>query len=308
LTTAANSKPSTACSISQACIEPSNCAPCRPRWSPESSASSAQSCHGRTPWPHAIATRLEDTHLEAVLAHEVCHVRRRDNLTAALHMVVEAVFWFHPLVWWLETRLVEERERACDEEVLELCGHRRIYAESILKVCEFCVESPLACVSGVTGADLKRRLAQILADRAVLKLTLPKKPLLTATASLVVAVPIVLGHATQVRAQSALANPATNIAATWQGTLQTGRNPRFVVKIAKAADGTLVATFYLIDQGGVGVPAISVTLNGSSLKLEFPFAVYEGTLSADGNSITGIWKQGPNPLPLNFARATPATE
>jgi len=42
----------------------------------------------------------------------------RDNLFAALHMVVEAIFWFHPLVWWIGSRMVEERELACDEEVL----------------------------------------------------------------------------------------------------------------------------------------------------------------------------------------------
>ncbi len=145
-------------------------------------------------WPHAITARLDDAHLEAVLAHEVCHVQRRDNLTAGLHMLVEAIFWFHPLVWWLETRLVEEREHACDETVLQLCGQRTIYAESILKVCEFCVESPLACVSGITGADLKKRIVQIMTERTIRKLTLSKKLLLAATALLVVAVPIVLGQ------------------------------------------------------------------------------------------------------------------
>ena len=107
-------------------------------------------------WPEGISARLEDAHLEAILAHELRHVRRRDNLAAAIHMVVEAIFWFHPLVWWLGARLVEERERSCDEEVLQLGSERKTYAESILKVCEFCVESPLACVSGVAGADLKK--------------------------------------------------------------------------------------------------------------------------------------------------------
>ena len=69
------------------------------------------------------------------MAHEVCHVRRRDNLTAALHMLVEAAFWFHPLVWWLGARLVAERERACDEAVLRLGRRPEAYAEGILKVC-----------------------------------------------------------------------------------------------------------------------------------------------------------------------------
>ena len=73
-------------------------------------------------WPAGISARLDDAQLDAVLAHEVCHVRRRDNLTAALHMLVEAAAWFHPLVWWLRARLLAERERACDEEVLLVCS------------------------------------------------------------------------------------------------------------------------------------------------------------------------------------------
>jgi uncharacterized protein (TIGR03435 family) len=261
-------------------------------------------------WPQAITARLEDMHLEAVLAHEVCHVRRRDNLTAAIHMVVEAIFWFHPLVWWLETRLVEEREHACDEEVLQLCGQRGVYAESILKVCEFCVESPLPCLSGVTGASLKERIARIMTQQTGRKLDLSRKLLLSVAAVTTVALPVTFGliHATQVRAQSAPANPAGNIAATWQGILHTNRDLGFVVKITKAGDGTLRATFYNIDGPPGGIPAISTTLNGSLLKLELPFATYEGTLSADGNSITGTWRQGQNPLTLNFARATTETE
>jgi bla regulator protein blaR1 len=62
--------------------------------------------------PTGIIDRLTRPQMEAVLAHELCHVRRRDNLTAAFHMIVEAVFWFHPLVWWITARLVEEREPA----------------------------------------------------------------------------------------------------------------------------------------------------------------------------------------------------
>src|SRR5579872_1252834 len=86
--------------------------------------------------PAGIGDRLAEAQLEAVLAHELCHVRRRDNLASAIHMVVEAVFWFHPLVWWIGARLVDERERACDEEVLKLGNDPEVYAESILKTCQ----------------------------------------------------------------------------------------------------------------------------------------------------------------------------
>jgi uncharacterized protein (TIGR03435 family) len=158
-------------------------------------------------WPEGISARLEDAHVEAILAHEVRHVRRRDNLAAAIHMLVEAIFWFHPLVWWIGARMVEERECACDEEVLELGSERQVYAESILKICEFCVGSPLACVSGVTGADLKKRIVRIMSRHEARKLNMSKKLLLCAAGMAAIFAPVVYGlaHAMPSRAQSASA-------------------------------------------------------------------------------------------------------
>lgn len=54
--------------------------------------------------PAGISERLNDEQLNAILIHELCHVRRRNNLAAALHMLVEALFWFHPQVWWIGAR------------------------------------------------------------------------------------------------------------------------------------------------------------------------------------------------------------
>ena len=159
-------------------------------------------------WPEGISDRLEDAHVEAIVAHEVWHVRRNDNLAAAVHMVVEAIFWFHPLVWWLGARMVDERERACDEEVLQLGSPPQVYAESILKICEFCLGSPLPCVSGVTGADLKKRMVHIMNDRILHNLGLARKFLLTVAAALAIAVPVTFGlfNATSGHAQSQAAH------------------------------------------------------------------------------------------------------
>lgn len=55
--------------------------------------------------PDGITSRLTQQEFEAVLAHEWSHVRRRDNLTAAVHMLVQAVFWFYPAVWWIWTEI-----------------------------------------------------------------------------------------------------------------------------------------------------------------------------------------------------------
>ena len=143
-------------------------------------------------WPDHLSARLEDEHVEAILAHELMHVRRRDNLIAMLHMAVEALFWFHPLVWWMERRMMEERERACDEAVVQMGGRPEIYAESLLKACRFCLESPLACIAGITGADLKVRIRSVMTFR-LQKLNWSRKLLLAALAVAVVGGPVVFG-------------------------------------------------------------------------------------------------------------------
>jgi bla regulator protein BlaR1 len=165
--------------------------------------------------PAGIADRLTPAQLEAIVAHELCHVRRRDNLAMAVHMAVEALFWFHPLVWWIETRLVEERERACDEEVLRAGSDPEVYAEGILNVCKFYLESPLVCVSGVTGADLKKRIEAIMTHGVARKLTLGRKLLLTVAGMAAIGGPIMIGllNSPQSRAQSPAGGAAVSFAA-----------------------------------------------------------------------------------------------
>lgn len=143
--------------------------------------------------PAGIADRLTFAQMNAILAHEMSHIRRRDNLTAALHMVVAAVFWFHPIVWWIGARLVEERENACDEEVMRFGGEPETYAEGILEVCKFYTESPVVCVSGVSGADLKKRIVRIMSLRFAQKLTVGAKLLLASVAIAAIAVPLAYG-------------------------------------------------------------------------------------------------------------------
>ena len=145
--------------------------------------------------PEGIATRLTEQQLNAILAHELTHIRRRDNLTFALHMLVQTIFWFHPLVWWLGTRLIEERERACDEAVLQSGSEAEVYAEGILNVCKFYVESPLACVSGVTGSDLKQRIVRIMTQRLGDNLSMGRKVVLASAGLAVLAGPLVFGLA-----------------------------------------------------------------------------------------------------------------
>lgn len=143
-------------------------------------------------WPIELSDKLNDGHMEAILRHEMLHASRRDNLAMALHMLVETLFWFHPMVWWMERRLIEEREQACDEAVLEAGTEAEVYADGILRACRFCLESPLPCVAGISGAELNRRIRAIVSFRPA-NLSFAAKILLPASALLAIALPVMYG-------------------------------------------------------------------------------------------------------------------
>jgi uncharacterized protein (TIGR03435 family) len=143
--------------------------------------------------PEGMAEYLTTAQFDSVLAHELCHAQRRDNLAAAVHMLVEALFWFHPLVWLIRIRLVEERERACDEEVLRTATDPQDYAEGIVAVCRHYMKSPLVCISGVTGSNLKQRVEAIMINRNTHRLDAGRRLLLAAAGFIAVVLPIAAG-------------------------------------------------------------------------------------------------------------------
>ena len=122
--------------------------------------------------------------------------------------------------------------------------------------------------------------------------------------SLASATPVLL-HAAAVQTAAA----KTGIDDTWQGTLHAGKDLRTVVKITKNADGTLKAQWFSIDQSPRGVNVPKTTFRDAELRMDIEEidGVYSGRISADGNTITGQWKQGGETLPLILSRATTAT-
>jgi bla regulator protein blaR1 len=146
--------------------------------------------------PHGIVGRLTAAQLRALVTHERCHIRCRDNLVAATQMMVEAFVWFHPLVWWIGRRMIDERERACDEAVLRSGSRPRDYAEGILEVCRLSVASPLACVAGVSGSDLRRRVESIMRREIGQPMTVVRRWALAAATVVAVAGPMAAGGMT----------------------------------------------------------------------------------------------------------------
>jgi uncharacterized protein (TIGR03435 family) len=143
--------------------------------------------------PDGLADRLTSAQLKTVIAHERCHISSHDNLAAAVHMLVEALFWFHPLVWWIESRLIDERERACDETVLRAGTDPDDYAEGILTVCRFTLRAPLACMAGVSGADLRSRIESIVRRELGTRMTFGRRVAVALVVGVLIGAPIISG-------------------------------------------------------------------------------------------------------------------
>jgi serine-type D-Ala-D-Ala endopeptidase (penicillin-binding protein 7) len=141
--------------------------------------------------PAALLTRLPVDLLEALLAHELAHVRRWDYLANLLQSAVEALLFFHPVVWWLSARMRSERELVADEISAGLLGQHdggRRLAQALHALSELQQPSPLPAVAlAARGGDLLGRIERLLAPRPQAtgwKLALPA--LLIAATSFVV--------------------------------------------------------------------------------------------------------------------------
>lgn len=86
-------------------------------------------------WPVSLSTGLTTAEIEAVLAHELAHVKRHDYAVNLLQSVVEVLYFFHPALWWLSARVREEREHACDDLALRaLGGNGSVLARALARV------------------------------------------------------------------------------------------------------------------------------------------------------------------------------
>lgn len=198
--------------------------------------------------PSGIAEQLTGEQLDAVIAHELCHARRRDNLTAAVHMLVEAACWFHPLVWWIGARLVEERERACDEAVVRSGHDRDAYAEGILDVCARYARSPLRCAAGVSGANLQRRITQIMRGDVMSRLGFAKKLFLGTLGAAALAGPVVAGFLAQ---SAALAQQTDD----WLPIVKVA--PVYPERAAEIGlEGYVIVEYTVTETGSVASPVV----------------------------------------------------
>ena len=111
--------------------------------------------------PVCAVTGLGMEELEAVLAHELAHIRRHDYAVNLMQAVAETLLFYHPAVWWVSGRIREERENCCDDLAVAATGDTRVYVRALVHLEGFRAASPAFAVAA-TGGVLWSRVARLL--------------------------------------------------------------------------------------------------------------------------------------------------
>jgi beta-lactamase regulating signal transducer with metallopeptidase domain len=110
--------------------------------------------------PLTALTGLSEAQLQAVIAHELAHIKRLDSFVNAFQVVVETLLFYHPAVWWLNKRIRLEREHCCDDGAIALCGNAVEYARALTLMEEWRVAPGLAMAAN--RGPLSARITRLL--------------------------------------------------------------------------------------------------------------------------------------------------
>ncbi len=153
--------------------------------------------------PASTLAGLSVSQLEAVLAHELAHIRRHDYLVNLLQALVETALFYHPAVWWLSERIREEREHCADDVAVECCGDALLYSRALATLEQLRVGVPVPAVAA-NGGSLLLRIQRLL---AVPEGGAPLHPWRLAGGLAAALLVVVLGAARQAQATGATSEP-----------------------------------------------------------------------------------------------------
>lgn len=115
--------------------------------------------------PASALTGLSPAQLEALLAHELGHIKRYDYLVNLLQTAVETLLFYHPAVWWLSSQIRQEREHCCDDLAVETCGNVLVYARALAELEQLRGVAPQLAVAA-SGGVLLRRIQRLVGNPA----------------------------------------------------------------------------------------------------------------------------------------------
>lgn len=112
--------------------------------------------------PVGIASGLTIKQLEAILAHELAHIKRYDYLVNIFQNFIEIVFFFHPATWFISGKVRDERENCCDDFAVEICGDSLVLAKALTQVASFQQQPRLAMAFGAKRQTFMDRIKRII--------------------------------------------------------------------------------------------------------------------------------------------------
>ncbi len=112
--------------------------------------------------PIGLLSGLTINELEAILAHELAHIKRYDFLVNILQSIIEIAFFFNPAIWWISSQIREEREHCCDDFSVSITGDKMLLVNALAQVESFRVNQPLAMAFGKKKMTLLSRIKRIL--------------------------------------------------------------------------------------------------------------------------------------------------
>ncbi|MBD0371891.1 MAG: polysaccharide deacetylase family protein [Pyrinomonadaceae bacterium] len=116
--------------------------------------------------PVSAFTGLSQQQLEALLAHELAHVRRYDYLVNLLQAIAETLLFYHPAVWWVSKQIRVEREHACDDLAVEACGDALLYARALAELETLRVGDERSLALAANGGSLLSRIRRLISAPA----------------------------------------------------------------------------------------------------------------------------------------------
>jgi beta-lactamase regulating signal transducer with metallopeptidase domain len=106
--------------------------------------------------PASALAGLTTQQLEAIIAHELAHIRRHDYLINLLQAVIETLLFYHPAVWWVSRKIRQEREHCCDDLAVEVCGDAFIYSRALLEIEQLRAAGPRLAMAANGGLLMNR--------------------------------------------------------------------------------------------------------------------------------------------------------
>lgn len=118
--------------------------------------------------PASALSGLAPSQIEALLAHELAHIRRHDYLVNLFQTAIETVLFYHPAVWWIGRQIRAERENCCDDLAVAVCGDALVYVRALTELEKIRIATPRLAMAATNGSllDRVRRLLQPQGDAA----------------------------------------------------------------------------------------------------------------------------------------------